>query len=116
MVARTQSEIADKLAAIPGVTSVGFAAAVPMDGNDPNWDTIAVEGKHTQAETPPIQTLQLRFAGILPDLGHAIWSQGATLPGTTWACAADGHGLREFCARFVGIGSSGDREAGKEVQ
>jgi len=44
-VAVMQRGIADALAAIPGVSSVGFAAAMPMDGNDPNWDLIAVEGK-----------------------------------------------------------------------
>ena len=37
-VAQMQRNIANQLAAIPGVTSVGFAAGVPMDGNDPNWD------------------------------------------------------------------------------
>jgi predicted permease len=45
MVARMQREIGDKLAAIPGVASVGFAANVPMDGAGENWDVVAVEGK-----------------------------------------------------------------------
>ncbi|WP_058189088.1 ABC transporter permease [Terracidiphilus gabretensis] len=45
MVARMQREIGDRLAAIPGVASVGFAANVPMDGAGENWDVVAVEGK-----------------------------------------------------------------------
>jgi len=55
-VTRIQNDIADKLAAIPGVTSVGFASAVPMEGGDPNWDNIFVEGKaYTAGEIPPLR-------------------------------------------------------------
>src|SRR5580658_2743511 len=45
MVTRIQNNIQDKLAAIPGVSSAGFAASVPMSGAEPNWDDIFVEGK-----------------------------------------------------------------------
>jgi len=45
MVTRTQNNIADQIAAIPRVSAVGFASAVPMDGDDPNWDQLRVEGK-----------------------------------------------------------------------
>src|SRR5215472_1192913 len=44
-VARMQNDIADKLSAIPGVTSVGFVNAMPMEGIAPNWDGIVAEGK-----------------------------------------------------------------------
>jgi len=44
-VTRMQNNIADKLAAIPGVTSVGFASAMPMEGIEPNWDSIVAEGQ-----------------------------------------------------------------------
>ena len=40
LVTRMQNNIADKLAAIPGVTSVGFANAMPMEGIESNWDSI----------------------------------------------------------------------------
>jgi predicted permease len=43
-VTRTQNEIADKLAQLPGVTSVGYAAGVPIDGA-PNWNSILVQGR-----------------------------------------------------------------------
>jgi predicted permease len=43
-VVRMQSSILDKLAAIPGVSSAGFAASVPMSGAEPNWDDIFPEG------------------------------------------------------------------------
>ena len=37
---RIQNNLADKLSAIPGVTSVGFAGEVPMEGEPPNWDNV----------------------------------------------------------------------------
>ncbi|HWH59535.1 MAG TPA: ABC transporter permease [Terriglobales bacterium] len=45
MVTRVENEIADKLAAIPGVTSVGFASNIPMEGVEPGWNLVHVEGK-----------------------------------------------------------------------
>jgi predicted permease len=55
MVTHIQNNVADKLAAIPGVTSVGFAGAVPMDNVDPNWDEIRVEGKVYEGGEPPLR-------------------------------------------------------------
>jgi predicted permease len=68
-VAEMQRDIADKLAAIPGVTSVGFAAALPMDGNDPNWDTIAVEGKAYPGGDGPLQLYNYVSPGYFHTLG-----------------------------------------------
>lgn len=55
VVTHVQNNIADKLAAIPGVTSVGFAGALPMENNDPNWDQIGVEGKDYGGGDPPLR-------------------------------------------------------------
>jgi predicted permease len=55
MVARTENEIADKLAAIPGVTSAGFAMAFPMEGFDGGWDGIRVEGQNYNGGDPPMR-------------------------------------------------------------
>jgi predicted permease len=54
-VTHVQNNIADKLAAIPGVTSVGFAGSVPMEGIDPNWDEIYVEGKSYEGGEGPLR-------------------------------------------------------------
>ena len=43
-VVRMQNSILDKLAGIPGVSSAGFTASVPMSGAEPNWDDIFPEG------------------------------------------------------------------------
>ena len=68
-VAVMQREIADKLAAIPGVASVGFAAAMPMDGNDPNWDLISVKGKAYPGGDGPLQLYNYVSPGYFQTLG-----------------------------------------------
>src|SRR5271163_479794 len=54
-VLRIQNSIQDKLAAIPGVSSAGFAVSVPMSGSEPNWDDIFIEGKNYEGEQPPMR-------------------------------------------------------------
>ena len=55
MVTRLQNNIADKLAAVPGVTSVGFASAMPMEGIEAGWDNIFAEGKTYAGEVAPLR-------------------------------------------------------------
>jgi len=50
-----QNSILDKLAAIPGVSSTGFAASVPMSGAEPSWDEILIEGKTYEGDNPPMR-------------------------------------------------------------
>lgn len=67
-VTRTQNNIVESLARIPGVTSVGFAASVPMEGIDPNWDEIRVEGKNYSSKNPPLRLFNFaspRFFGSM---------------------------------------------------
>jgi predicted permease len=54
-VIRMQNNMLDKLAAIPGVSSTGFAASVPMSGAEPAWDQIIVEGKNNQSDNLPMR-------------------------------------------------------------
>jgi predicted permease len=61
-VVRIQNSIADKLAAIPGVRSVGFASAAPMEGIESNWDEIYFEGK-SMGEVTPLRM----FKNVSPD-------------------------------------------------
>lgn len=72
MVTRIQNGIADKLASIPGVTSVGFAGAVPMDGNDPNWDQILVEGKNYEGGDPPLRLFNYVSPGYFQTMGTRL--------------------------------------------
>ena len=71
-VTRTQNEIADKIAALPGVTSVGFASAVPMDGNDPNWDEMHVEFKNYEGGEPPIRMFNYVSPGFFKSMGTRV--------------------------------------------
>jgi predicted permease len=66
MVTRSQNEIADKLAAIPGVTSVAFASAMPMEGIEAGWDQIFAEGKTYVGENPPLRL----FNNVSPGFFH----------------------------------------------
>jgi len=68
-VAQMQRNIADKLAAIPGVTSVGFGAGVPMDGSDPNWDQMGVEFKNYEGGDPPLRLYNYVSPGYFQTLG-----------------------------------------------
>ncbi len=72
MVAVMQRAITDKLAAIPGVASVGFAVALPMDGNDPNFDQIAVEGKEYPGGEGPLQLQNYISPGYFQTLGTRL--------------------------------------------
>lgn len=69
MVTRTENEIADKIAAIPGVSSVGFATSFPMEGFDANWDEIRVEGKNYQGGEPPIRLFNYVSPGYFGAMG-----------------------------------------------
>jgi predicted permease len=69
MVTRIQNDITSKLASIPGVTSAGFAGAVPMDGNDPNWDQIRVEGKNYEGGEPPLKLYNYVSPGYFQAMG-----------------------------------------------
>jgi predicted permease len=54
-VTRTQSQILDKLSAIPGVKSAGFGSEMPMEGFDSDWDTVFIEGKtYPEGVIPPL--------------------------------------------------------------
>jgi predicted permease len=61
-VTRIQNSIADKLAAIPGVTSVGFASSAPMERIEFLWNEIYFEG-HRMSEVTPLRL----FKNVSPD-------------------------------------------------
>jgi predicted permease len=72
-VIRTQNAIVDKLAAIPGVTSVGFAASMPMEGLQFNWDQIMAEDKvYPPGEVPPLRLYQYVSPGFFHTTGARI--------------------------------------------
>lgn len=72
MVMRTENEIADKIAAVPGVSSVGFTVAAPMEGFDGDWDELAVEGKNYEGGDPPIQLYDYVSPGYFAAMGTRL--------------------------------------------
>jgi len=72
MVTRIQNNIADKLATIPGVVSVGFIAGMPMEGIDPNWDQIRVEGTNYEGGDPPIRLFNFVSPGYFKTAGTRL--------------------------------------------
>ncbi len=72
-VIRIQNDILDKVAAIPGVTSVGFASEMPMEGFGSMWDSIFAEGKTYPAnEIPPLRFYKYFSPGFFHTAGTRI--------------------------------------------
>jgi putative ABC transport system permease protein len=72
-VTRTQNAIVDKLAAIQGVKSVGFASEMAMEGFDYNWDQIYAEDKVYQDNTiPPLRLYKYISPGFLQTAGTRL--------------------------------------------
>lgn len=71
MVVRLENSIVDRLASVPGVTSVGFAQLAPMEGIGHGWNLIYVEGR-TYAGDPPIRFFNCVSPGYLPTLGTRL--------------------------------------------
>ena len=72
-VTRMEQAIADKVASIPGVASVGFATALPMDTAPPNWDGILREGQsYAQGNRPPMRLYLNVSPGLFGSLGVRI--------------------------------------------
>jgi predicted permease len=73
MVVRIQNNIADKLGALPGVASVGYASEMPMEGIESGWDEIFVEGRNYSAgETAPLRLYKYVAPGFFHTAGTRI--------------------------------------------
>jgi putative ABC transport system permease protein len=72
-VMRTQQQIQETLAALPGVSSVGFANTIPMDGLPPNWDSVVVEDRPLPpGELPPLRRFKNISPGFLETMGTRL--------------------------------------------
>lgn len=80
-VARMQNQILDNLAALPGVSSVGFATTLPADGLPPNWDSVRAEGQELPAgEFPPLR----RWKNVSPGFFEAMGTRLIAGRDYTW--------------------------------
>ncbi len=72
-VMRTQSAILDKLAAIQGVKSVGFASEMPMEGFDSEWDEIFAQDKVYSGDLiAPLRLYKSISPGLLQTAGTRL--------------------------------------------
>ena len=71
-VIRMDQEIQAKLAAIPGVSSVSFSSAVPMDGNSNNDVLFAQDHVYGEGELPPIRRFKRIAPGSFATLGTPL--------------------------------------------
>jgi predicted permease len=70
-VIRTQHEILDKIAALPGVTAAAFASAVPMEGPIRVWtQAIYVDGQgYAPGTMPPMRRMKVVSPGYFDAIG-----------------------------------------------
>jgi predicted permease len=80
LVIRTQNNLGDKLMAIPGVTSVGFASEAPMEAGPPNWDNVFPEGKTYPGDVAPLR----RFENVSPGFLHTTGARLIAGRELTW--------------------------------
>ncbi|MGA7961522.1 MAG: ADOP family duplicated permease, partial [Candidatus Acidiferrales bacterium] len=71
-VVRTEQEIENKLAAIPGVSAVSFSSAIPMDGQNSNDLVFAEDRTYGEGELPPIRRFKFVAPGFLATMGTAL--------------------------------------------
>ncbi len=102
LVTRTQNNIVDKLAAIPGVTSVGFADAMPMEGIQSNWDGVQIEGKNLGEDTP-LRLFRYVAPGFFHTMGTRIDCRTRAHLDRHLRAKAGGDRFRESCPRIVGL-------------
>jgi len=80
-VVQMEQQILDKLAAIPGVSSVGFSTAIPMDGRDSNDVLYTQDHPVSEGQIPPIR----RFKFISPGSFQTIGTPLVAGRDLTWA-------------------------------
>jgi len=71
-VMRMQNEMIDKLAAIPGVTSVAFGNSGPLEGFNPNDLVYAQDKEYVPGQIPPVRRFRFISPGYLKTTGTAL--------------------------------------------
>ncbi len=71
-VVRMQQEIADKIAAIPGVQSVSLSTAVPFDGYGTFDPVVARDRVYKEGEIPPVRKFKFVSPGFFATMGASL--------------------------------------------
>ena len=70
-VVRLHQQIAEQLARVPGVTSIGLTSSLTMDGNNSN-DPIFVEGITPEGGIPPLRRYKWIGPGYVETMGNRV--------------------------------------------
>jgi putative ABC transport system permease protein len=68
-VVRTEQDILNKLGTLPGVSSVSFSSAIPMDGHSSNDPIFAQDRGYAEGELPPLRRFKFVAPGFLAAIG-----------------------------------------------
>ncbi|HEY7287165.1 MAG TPA: ABC transporter permease [Vicinamibacterales bacterium] len=69
---RMHQAIMEKIAAIPGVASVGLSSLMPMSGNGWNDPVYVSDRSYAQREIPPLRLFQFASPGLLRTMGTRL--------------------------------------------
>ena len=109
-VVRMHQAIMEKIAAVPGVESVGLASEVTMSGDGSHDPIFAADKSYEANQIPPIRQYKFLSPGLLKTIGQPLVA-GRDF---TWVDVYEkrpvAHGVGEHGARAVGRASRGHRE------
>ena len=71
-VVRMEQNIRDRLAEIPGVTSVAFTTVIPLDGSDYQDPVFAEDHVYTEGQIPPLRLYKFVSPGLIATLGNRL--------------------------------------------
>jgi predicted permease len=71
-VVRMEQDILNKLGTLPGVSSVSFSSAIPMDGHNSNDPIFAQDRGYAEGELPPLRRFKFIAPGFLAAIGTPL--------------------------------------------
>ena len=86
-VVRMEQNIRDRIAAIPGVTSVAFTTVIPLDGGGWHDPIFAADKVYAEGQIPPLRLFKFVSPGLIETMGNRLLA-GRDL---TWSDTYDKH-------------------------
>jgi predicted permease len=71
-VIRTYNNILEKIAAIPGVASVGLSNSITMDGSNDNDPIFAADKTYAESQIPPLRRFKYVSPGFFKTMGNPL--------------------------------------------
>jgi hypothetical protein len=82
-----EQNIRDRIAAIPGVTSVAFTTVIPLDGGGWHDPIFAADKVYAEGQIPPLRLFKFVSPGLIETMGNRLLA-GRDL---TWSDTYDKH-------------------------